>query len=90
MGLDACRGAEAAFLVGPTWLHDWARRRLAAVPNGSRRRFPSPFSLLHFAYGLSEVSWCDYSISLITIRLGTVLFCGMWPWPGMWPASARC
>jgi len=36
-----------------------------------------PFSLLNFAYGLSEVSWRDYSIGLIAILPGTVLFCGL-------------
>ena len=36
-----------------------------------------PFSLLNLAYGLSEVSWRDYSIGLIGILPGTVLFCGL-------------
>ena len=36
-----------------------------------------PFSLLNFAYGLSEVSWRDYSIGLVAILPGTVLFCGL-------------
>ena len=30
--LGACLGAEAAFLLGRTWLRDWARRRLLAFP----------------------------------------------------------
>ena len=30
--VGACLGAQAAFLLGRTWLRDWARRRLAAVP----------------------------------------------------------
>ena len=30
--VGACLGAEAAFLLGRTWLRNWARRRLAAVP----------------------------------------------------------
>ena len=36
-----------------------------------------PFSLLNFAYGLSEVSLRDYSIGLIAILPGTILFCGL-------------
>jgi len=92
--VGACLGAEAAFLLGRTWLRDWARRRLAAVPKllaieqavsreGLKlvlltRLSPAfPFSLLNFAYGLSEVSWRDYSIGLIGILPGTILFCGL-------------
>jgi uncharacterized membrane protein YdjX (TVP38/TMEM64 family) len=33
--------------------------------------------LLNLAYGLSEVSWRDYSIGLIAILPGTILFCGL-------------
>jgi uncharacterized membrane protein YdjX (TVP38/TMEM64 family) len=90
----ACLGAEAAFLLGRTWLRNWARRRLAAVPKllaieqavsreGLKlvlltRLSPAfPFSLLNFAYGLSEVSLRDYSIGLIAILPGTILFCGL-------------
>ena len=36
-----------------------------------------PFSVLNLAYGLSEVSLRDYSIGLIGILPGTVLFCGL-------------
>jgi uncharacterized membrane protein YdjX (TVP38/TMEM64 family) len=36
-----------------------------------------PFSLLNLAYGLSEVSLRDYSIGLIGILPGTILFCGL-------------
>ena len=36
-----------------------------------------PFSLLNLAYGLSEVSLRDYSLGLIGILPGTVLFCGL-------------
>ena len=36
-----------------------------------------PFSLLNLAYGLSEVSLRDYSIGLVAILPGTVLFCGL-------------
>ena len=92
--VGACLGAEAAFLLGRTWLRNWARRRLAAVPKllaieqavsreGLKlvlltRLSPAfPFSLLNFAYGLSEVSLRDYSIGLIGILPGTVLFCGL-------------
>ena len=92
--VGACLGAEAAFLLGRTWLRDWARQRLATVPKlqaieqavsreGLKlvlltRLSPAfPFSLLNFAYGLSEVSWRDYSIGLIAILPGTVLFCGL-------------
>ena len=32
--LGACLGAEAAFLLGRTWIRDWARRRAAG---GCRR-----------------------------------------------------
>ncbi|MFO7628222.1 MAG: TVP38/TMEM64 family protein [Prochlorococcaceae cyanobacterium] len=92
--VGACLGAEAAFLLGRTWLRQWARRRLSAVPKlqaveqavsreGLKlvlltRLSPAfPFSLLNFAYGLSEVSWRDYSIGLIAILPGTILFCGL-------------
>ena len=36
-----------------------------------------PFSLLNFAYGLSEVSLRDYNIGLIGILPGTILFCAL-------------
>jgi uncharacterized membrane protein YdjX (TVP38/TMEM64 family) len=36
-----------------------------------------PFSLLNLAYGLSDVSLRDYSIGLIGILPGTVLFCAL-------------
>jgi uncharacterized membrane protein YdjX (TVP38/TMEM64 family) len=36
-----------------------------------------PFSLLNLAYGLSAVSWRDYTVGLIGILPGTVLFCGL-------------
>jgi len=36
-----------------------------------------PFSLLNFAYGLSEVSLRDYNIGLVGILPGTILFCGL-------------
>ena len=92
--LGACLGAEAAFMLGRTWLRNWARRRLAAVPKllaieqavsreGLKlvlltRLSPAfPFSLLNLAYGLSEVSLRDYSIGLIGILPGTILFCGL-------------
>ena len=92
--VGACLGAEAAFLLGRTWLREWARQRLAGVPKllaieqavsreGLKlvlltRLSPAfPFSLLNFAYGLSEVSWRDYSIGLVAILPGTVLFCGL-------------
>ena len=92
--VGACLGAEAAFLLGRTWLRNWARRRLAVVPKllaieqavsreGLKlvlltRLSPAfPFSLLNFAYGLSEVSLRDYSIGLIGILPGTILFCGL-------------
>jgi uncharacterized membrane protein YdjX (TVP38/TMEM64 family) len=92
--VGACLGAEAAFLLGRTWMRNWARRRLAAVPKllaieqavsreGLKlvlltRLSPAfPFSLLNFAYGLSEVSLRDYSIGLIGILPGTILFCGL-------------
>jgi len=92
--VGACLGALAAFLLGRTWLRDWARRRLAAVPKlqaveqavsreGLKlvlltRLSPAfPFSLLNLAYGLSEVSLRDYTIGLIGILPGTILFCGL-------------
>jgi uncharacterized membrane protein YdjX (TVP38/TMEM64 family) len=92
--LGACLGAEAAFLLGRTWLRDWARQRLLAFPKlqaieqgvsreGLKlvlltRLSPAfPFSLLNFAYGLSEVSLRDYTLGLIGIIPGTILFCGL-------------
>ena len=35
-----------------------------------------PFSILNFVYGLSDVSFRDYTIGLIGIIPGTLLFCG--------------
>jgi uncharacterized membrane protein YdjX (TVP38/TMEM64 family) len=92
--VGACLGALAAFLLGRTWLRDWARRRLAGVPKlqaveqavsreGLKlvlltRLSPAfPFSLLNLAYGLSAVSLRDYTIGLIGILPGTILFCGL-------------
>ena len=92
--VGACLGALAAFLLGRTWLRDWARRRLAAVPKlqaveqavsreGLKlvlltRLSPAfPFSLLNLAYGLSEVSLRDYTLGLVGILPGTILFCGL-------------
>lgn len=90
----ACLGAEAAFLLGRTYLRGWAQRRLAQAPKlqaiekavsreGLKlvlltRLSPAfPFSLLNLAYGLSDVSLREYSIGLIGILPGTVLFCGL-------------
>jgi uncharacterized membrane protein YdjX (TVP38/TMEM64 family) len=92
--VGASLGAVLVFLLGRTWLRDWARRRLEGAPKlraveqavsreGLRlvlltRLSPAfPFSLLNLAYGLSEVSWRDYTIGLIGILPGTVLFCGL-------------
>ena len=92
--VGASLGAIAAFLLGRHWLRDWARRRLASVPQllaiekavsreGLKlvlltRLSPAfPFSLLNLAYGLSEVSLRDYSIGLVGILPGTVLFCAL-------------
>jgi uncharacterized membrane protein YdjX (TVP38/TMEM64 family) len=36
-----------------------------------------PFSLLNLAYGLSAVSLRDYTVGLIGIAPGTILFCGL-------------
>jgi uncharacterized membrane protein YdjX (TVP38/TMEM64 family) len=36
-----------------------------------------PFSLLNLAYGLSEVSLRDYTLGLVGILPGTILFCGL-------------
>lgn len=36
-----------------------------------------PFGLLNFAYGFSQVSLRDYTIGLIGILPGTILFCGL-------------
>ena len=36
-----------------------------------------PFSLLNLAYGLSDVSLRDYSLGLVAILPGTVLFCAL-------------
>ena len=92
--VGACLGAEAAFLLGRTWLRGWAMGRLEAFPKlqaveqaVSREglklvlltRLPPafPFSLLNLAYGLSEVSLRDYTLGLIGIIPGTILFCGL-------------
>jgi uncharacterized membrane protein YdjX (TVP38/TMEM64 family) len=92
--VGASLGAVLVFLLGRTWLREWARRRLEATPKlraveqavsreGLRlvlltRLSPAfPFSLLNLAYGLSEVSLRDYTIGLIGILPGTILFCGL-------------
>jgi len=92
--VGACLGAEAAFLLGRTWLRGWARQRLSAVPKLlaieqavsrdclklvllTRLSPVFPFSLLNLDYGLSDVSLRDYSIGLIGIVPGTILFCGL-------------
>jgi len=92
--IGACLGAEAAFLLGRTWLRGWAIGRLEAFPKlqaveqavsreGLKlvlltRLSPAfPFSLLNLAYGLSEVSLRDYTLGLIGIIPGTILFCGL-------------
>ena len=92
--VGACLGAEAAFLLGRTWLRGWAMRWLEAFPKlqaveqavsreGLKlvlltRLSPAfPFSLLNLAYGLSEVSLRDYTLGLIGIIPGTILFCGL-------------
>ena len=92
--VGACLGAEAAFLLGRTWLRGWAMGRLEAFPKlqaveqavsreGLKlvlltRLSPAfPFSLLNLAYGLSEVSLRDYTLGLIGIIPGTILFCGL-------------
>ena len=36
-----------------------------------------PFSMLNFCYGLSEVSLRDYTLGLVGIIPGTILFCGL-------------
>ncbi len=92
--VGASLGAIVVFLLGRSWLREWARRRLASSPKllaieqavsreGLKlvvltRLSPAfPFSLLNLAYGLSEVSFRDYTIGLIAILPGTVLFCGL-------------
>jgi uncharacterized membrane protein YdjX (TVP38/TMEM64 family) len=92
--IGACLGAEVVFLLGRSWLRDWALRRLAGSPRlrlleqavgreGLRlvlltRLSPLfPFSLLNLAYGLSGVSLRDYSLGLLGILPGTVLFCAL-------------
>ena len=92
--IGACLGAEAAFLLGRTWLRGWAMGRLEAFPKlqaveqavsreGLKlvlltRLSPAfPFSLLNMASGLSEVSLRDYTLGLIGIIPGTILFCGL-------------
>lgn len=92
--MGASLGAIVVFLLGRSWLREWARRRLAGSPKllameqgvsreGLRlvvltRLSPAfPFSLLNLAYGLSEVSFRDYTIGLVAILPGTVLFCAL-------------
>ncbi len=36
-----------------------------------------PFGLLNFVYGISEISFWDYTIGLIGILPGTIFFCGL-------------
>ncbi len=95
----ACLGAELVFLMGRTFLREWARKRLSKYPKlqvivktvsseGLRLVFLTrlspafPFSFLNLAYGLSEVSWRDYTIGLIGILPGTIFFCGLGAFAG--------
>jgi uncharacterized membrane protein YdjX (TVP38/TMEM64 family) len=84
--VGACLGAEAAFLLGRHWLP--ALPKLQAVERAVSREglklvlltrlSPAfPFSLLNLAYGLSDVSLRDYTLGLIGILPGTILFCGL-------------
>ncbi len=41
-----------------------------------------PFSLLNFAYGLSQVSFRNYSIGLLGILPGTIIFCELGSFAG--------
>ena len=41
-----------------------------------------PFSLLNLSYGLSDIKLIDYTIGLIAILPGTVLFCGLGAFAG--------
>jgi len=92
--VGACLGAEVVFLLGRSWLRDWARGQLQRTPRlqaiegavsreGLKlvlltRLSPAfPFSLLNLAYGLSQVSLRDYTLGLIGILPGTVLFCAL-------------
>lgn len=92
--VGACLGAEVVFLLGRSWLRDWARSQLQRAPRlqaiegavsreGLKlvlltRLSPAfPFSLLNLAYGLSQVSLRDYTLGLIGILPGTVLFCAL-------------
>lgn len=92
--VGACLGAEVVFLLGRSWLRDWARGQLQRAPRlqaieravsreGLKlvlltRLSPAfPFSLLNLAYGLSQVSLRDYTLGLIGILPGTVLFCAL-------------
>jgi uncharacterized membrane protein YdjX (TVP38/TMEM64 family) len=92
--VGACLGAEVVFLLGRSWLRDWARRQLQRAPRlqaiegavsreGLKlvlltRLSPAfPFSLLNLAFGLSQVSLRDYTLGLIGILPGTVLFCAL-------------
>ncbi len=92
--IGACLGAEVAFLLGRTFLRDWAQNRLDERPKLqamekaisreglklvllTRLSPVFPFSLLNFVYGLSDVSWRDYSIGLIGILPASIIFCGL-------------
>ena len=92
--IGACLGAEVVFLLGRSWLRDWALRLLAGSPRlrlleqavgreGLRlvmltRLSPLiPFSLLNQASVISGVSLRDYSLGLLGILPGTVLFCAL-------------
>lgn len=87
-------GAEISFILGRTFLSEWALNKLTLFPRikavekalakeGLKliiltRLSPAfPFGLLNFMYGLSSVSWRDFTIGLLGILPGIFLFCGL-------------
>ena len=84
--LGACLGAEAAFLLGRTWLRDWARRRLLAFPRlqaieqGVSREGLKLVLLTRLspAFPFSLLNFC-YGLSEVSLRAYTLGLVGIIP-----------
>ena len=84
--LGACLGAEAAFLLGRTWLRDWARRRLLAFPRlqaieqGVSREGLKLVLLTRLspAFPFSLLNFC-YGLSEVSLRDYTLGLVGIIP-----------
>ncbi len=66
-------GAHLTFYLGRTFLKEWAQKVILLT-----RLSPLfPFGLLNFTYGLSEVKVRDFTLGMIGILPGTILYCSL-------------